>query len=109
MDVFSRIMVHLFKNGSIEALKHRESYRPQVKPDSRKQSIEQEFRERPSASLKEADKRVFQLTGTCRSDTCLGIAASSMILALLFDEFAYPLRFLAGDVAGADTQRLQRE
>ena len=34
-----------------------------------KQSIEQEFRERPPASIKEAAERIFKLTGIRRSDT----------------------------------------
>jgi transposase len=64
-----RSHLHLFKNGGIEALKHRKPYRPQGELDAHKQSIEQEFRERPPASIKEAGERIFKLTGIRRSDT----------------------------------------
>ena len=64
-----RSHLHTFKNGGIEALKHREPYRPQGKLDEHKQSIEQEFREHPPASIKEACERIFKLTGIRRSDT----------------------------------------
>ena len=37
--------------------------------DEHKQSIEEEFRQRPPASIKEAGERIFQLTGIRRSDT----------------------------------------
>jgi transposase len=59
----------MLKNGGIEALKHREPYRPQGELDEHKLSIEQEFRERPPASIKEAGERIFKLTGIRRSDT----------------------------------------
>jgi transposase len=64
-----RSHLHLFKNGGIEALKHRDPYRPQSELDEHKLSIEQEFRERPPASIKEAGERIFKLTGIRRSDT----------------------------------------
>ena len=61
--------LHLFKNGGIEALKHREPYRPQGVLDEHKQSLEEKFRERPPVSIKEACERIFKLPGIRRSDT----------------------------------------
>jgi transposase len=64
-----RSHIRMYEKGGIEALKHREPYRPQGELDEHKQSIEQEFRQRPPASIKEAAERIFQLTGIRRSDT----------------------------------------
>jgi transposase len=64
-----RSQLHFFKNGGLKALKHREPRRPQGELDEHKPSIEQEFRERPPASIKEAGERIFKLTGIRRSDT----------------------------------------
>jgi len=64
-----RSHLHLFKNGGIEALKHREPYRPKSELEEHKQSIEQEFRERPPVSIKEAGERIFKLTGIRRCNT----------------------------------------
>jgi len=64
-----RSHLHMFKNGGIEALKHREPYRPQGELDEHKLSIEQEFQQRPPASIKEATERIFKLTGIRRSET----------------------------------------
>jgi transposase len=64
-----RSHLHLYKNGGIEALLHRAPYRPQGELEAYKQSIEQEFNERPPASIKEAGERIFTLTGIRRSDT----------------------------------------
>jgi len=64
-----RSHLHRYKKGGIEALKQREPYRPQSELEKHKLSIEQEFRERPPASIKEAGERIFKLTGIRRSDT----------------------------------------
>jgi transposase len=64
-----RSHLHLFQSGGIEALKHREPYRPESELEQHKQSIEQKFRERPPASIREAGERIFKLTGIRRSDT----------------------------------------
>ena len=64
-----RAHLHLYKKGGIETLKQREPHRPQGELEEHKQSIEQEFRERPPASIKEAAERIFNLTGVRRSDT----------------------------------------
>jgi Transposase and inactivated derivatives len=64
-----RSHLHRYKKGGIEALKQREPYRPQGELEKHKLSIEQEFRERPPASIKEAGERIFKLTGIRRSDT----------------------------------------
>ena len=64
-----RSHLHLYQDGGIEALKERNPYRPKSKLDEHKQSIEQEFRQRPPASIKEACERIFQLTNVRRSDT----------------------------------------
>jgi transposase len=62
-----RSHLHLYKNGDIEGLKHRVPYRPTSKLNEHKHSIEEEFRLRPPASIKEAGERIFQLTGSRRS------------------------------------------
>ena len=64
-----RSHLHMYEKGGIEALKLREPYRPQGELEEHKLSIEQEFRERPPASIKEAGERIFKLTGIRRSDT----------------------------------------
>lgn len=64
-----RSHLRLYENGGIDALKHREPYRPKGELEDHKQSIEQEFRQRPPASIKEAGERIFTLTGIRRSDT----------------------------------------
>ena len=58
-----RSHLHLYQDGGIEALKQREPYRPKSQLDEHKQSIEQEFRQRPPASIKEACERIFQFGG----------------------------------------------
>ena len=63
-----RSHLRLYESGGIEALKHREPYRPKGKLDEHKQSIEQEFQQQPPASIKEARERIFQLTGILRSE-----------------------------------------
>ena len=64
-----RSHLHRYKQGGIKALKQREPYRPQGELEEHKLSIEQEFRERTPASIKEAGERIFKLTGIRRSDT----------------------------------------
>jgi transposase len=64
-----RAHLNLYKKGGIETLTHYEPRRPKGELEKHKQSIEQEFRERPPASIKEAVERVFNLTGVRRSDT----------------------------------------
>jgi transposase len=64
-----RSHLHLYKNGGIEGLKQCNIYRRKGELDEHKQSIEEEFRQRPPASIKEAGERIFQLTGIRRSDT----------------------------------------
>jgi transposase len=64
-----RSHIHMYKNGGIEALKHRDPNRPQGELEEHKQSIEEEFDKRPPASIKEAVERIFKLTGILRSDT----------------------------------------
>jgi len=64
-----RSHINLYKNGGIEALKHREPHRPKSELDEHKLSIEEEFRQRPPASSKEAGERIFQLTGIRRGNT----------------------------------------
>jgi len=64
-----RSHLHLYKDGGIEALKHREPYRPQGELDDHRQSIENDFRQRPPASIREAGERIFQLTGIRRSES----------------------------------------
>lgn len=64
-----RSHLKLYENGGIEALKNRTPHRPQGELEQYKQSIEQEFRERPPASIQEASERIFKLTGIRRSDT----------------------------------------
>jgi transposase len=64
-----RSHLHLYKDGGIEALKQRKPYRPQSELASHQQSIEDEFRQRPAASIKEAGERIFQLLGIRRGDT----------------------------------------
>ena len=65
-----RSHLHLFKNGGIEALKHREPYRPQGELDEHKLSIEQEFRERPPASIKKCRGCCDGLMSARRSRSC---------------------------------------
>ena len=64
-----RAHLHLYKDGGIEALKHHEPYRPTSELAKHKISIEQEFRVRPPASIKEAGERIYKLTDIRRSDT----------------------------------------
>ena len=64
-----RSHINLYKSGGIESLKHREPNRPKGELDEHKHSIEQEFLQRPPASIKEAGERIFKLTGIRRSDT----------------------------------------
>jgi len=64
-----RSHLHLYNNGGIEALKQCNIYRRKGELDEHKQSIEEEFRQRPPASIKEAGERIFNLTGIRRSDT----------------------------------------
>jgi transposase len=64
-----RSHLHLYKNGGIEGLQDRQPYRPTSELNAHKTCIEQEFRVRPPASIKEAGERMFQLTGIRRSDT----------------------------------------
>ena len=61
--------LHLYKEGGIEALKHRDIYRPTSELEAHKSVIEEEFRIRPPASIKEAVERIYKLTGVLRSDT----------------------------------------
>jgi len=68
-----RSHLHHYKDGGIEALKHREPYRPQGVLDEHRPSIEEEFRQRPPASIKEAGERIFQLTGIRRSESRLEV------------------------------------
>jgi transposase len=63
-----RSHLHLYKDGGIEALKQRSPYRPESELEEHKQSIEDLFRQRPAASIKEAQNRIFQLTGLQRSE-----------------------------------------
>jgi transposase len=63
-----RTHLHLYNNGGIGALKERQPYCPKSELDQHKPSIEQAFRVRPPASVKEAGERMFQLTGIRRSD-----------------------------------------
>ena len=64
-----RTHIILYKNGGIEALKQCNIYRRKGELDKHKHSIEQEFRQRPPASIKEAGERIFKLTGIRRSNT----------------------------------------
>jgi transposase len=64
-----RAHLHLYNNGGIEALKHRDIYRPTGALEEHRHSIEDEFRQRPAASIAEASERIFQLTNIRRSDT----------------------------------------
>ena len=64
-----RAHLHLYLNGGIEGLKHREPRRPKSELEQHKLSIEEEFRLRPPTSIKEAAERIFQLTGIRRSKT----------------------------------------
>jgi len=64
-----RVHLHLYKDGGIEALKHREPYRPKGELDDHRASIEEEFRQRPAVAIKEASERIFQLTGIRRSES----------------------------------------
>jgi len=74
-----RTHLHLYKDGGIEALKHREPFRPKSQLDEHKQSIEDEFRQRPAASIKEAGKRIFLATrGIIDASEEFGIAYYSM-------------------------------
>ena len=70
MDVKTiREHLHRYENGGIEGIKQREPYRPKGELEEHRQSIEEEFRKRPPASIREAGERIFQLTGIRRSDT----------------------------------------
>ena len=64
-----RTHIKLYKNGGIEALKHHDPHRPKSELDEHKLSIEQEFKQRPPASSKEAGERIFELTGVRRGNT----------------------------------------
>ena len=64
-----RTHINLYKNGGIEALKHRDPHRPQSELNEHKVSIEEDFRQRPPASSKEAEERIFLLTGIRRGNT----------------------------------------
>jgi transposase len=64
-----RSHINLYKNGGIEALKHRAPYRPKSELADHQLSLEEEFRQRPPASSKEAEERIFQLTGIRRGNT----------------------------------------
>jgi transposase len=64
-----RSHIKMYKNGGIEAIKHRDPHRPQGELEEYTQSIEEEFDKRPPASIKEAVERIFKLTGILRSDT----------------------------------------
>jgi len=64
-----RAHLHLYKDGGIEALKQREPYRPKGELDDHRSAIEEEFRQRPATSIKEASERIFQLTNIRRSES----------------------------------------
>jgi len=64
-----RSHLHLYKEGGIDALQQRAPYRPKSELAEHKQSIEDHFRQRPAASVKEAQDRIFQLTGIRRSES----------------------------------------
>jgi len=64
-----RTPINLYKNGGIEALKHHDPHRPQSELDEYKLSVEQDFKQRPPASSKEAGERIFKLTGVRRGTT----------------------------------------
>jgi transposase len=64
-----RSHINLYKDGGIEALKQRKPYRPESELEEHKQSIEEHFRQRPAASIKEAQSRILQLTGIQRSES----------------------------------------
>ena len=60
MDVKTiRAHLHLYENGGIKALKQREPYRPKGELEEHKKSIEDEFRQRPPATIREAGERIF--------------------------------------------------
>jgi transposase len=68
-----RSHLHLYNTGGIEGLKHCDPYRPASAWDVYKQSIEEEFRLRPPASLNEAGERMYQLTGIRRSGSAVEV------------------------------------
>ena len=68
-----RSHINLYKNGGMEALKYRDPYRPKSELEEHKQSIEQEFQQRPPASIKEAEERIFNRTGIRRQKTHLEV------------------------------------
>jgi len=65
------VRAHLkqFKDGGVEALKTVEHYRPQSELDKYQATIEEEFRQRPPASVAEARATIARLTGIERSPT----------------------------------------
>jgi transposase len=61
-----------YKNGGIEALKEIKFYRPQSALEEYKGSIEEDFRQNPPATIKEATARIKELTGIERSEQRVG-------------------------------------
>jgi transposase len=64
-----RSHLQLYKEGGVENLLERQPYRPKSELEEHQLSIEEEFRARPSASIKEAGDRIFKMTGIRRSDS----------------------------------------
>ena len=57
-----------YQRGGIEALKAINFYRPESALEMHKETIEEEFRNNPPATMKEAASRIEELTGIRRSE-----------------------------------------
>ena len=58
-----------YKDGGIEALKQLTFYRPQSKMEEYRDTIEEELKKNPPATIKQAAAMIEKLTGIKRSDT----------------------------------------
>ncbi len=77
-----RSHIRMYEKEGVEALKHRDPYRPKGELEEYKQSIEQAVKpmrpQRPPASIMEAGVRIFQLTGIRRSDTSVEVSVKRL-------------------------------
>lgn len=78
-----RAYIHLYLTGGVESVLGRFPHRPVSELDEHRMTIEQSFRERPPASLKEAGERIFQLTGIRRSPTRVGVFLKKINMSFL--------------------------
>lgn len=61
-----------YQSGGIEALKKLNSYRPKSKLEDYRETLEEEFKNNPPATVKHAVARIKELTGIERSEVQVG-------------------------------------